>query len=84
VVSVRVRTRSRRWIFKGDKFRCTPSFEWEVKVPCRKILWHVKDLLKSHGDVKTNSHSLCPFCTRFRDVSADRTARVLVAARALW
>jgi hypothetical protein len=34
------------------KIRSTPSFGWEVKpeVPCRKILWHVKDLLKSHGD----------------------------------
>jgi hypothetical protein len=31
--------------------RSTPSFGWEVKpeVPCRKILRHVKDLLKSHG-----------------------------------
>jgi hypothetical protein len=29
-----------------------PFFGWEVKpeVPCRKILRHVKDLLKSHGD----------------------------------
>jgi hypothetical protein len=43
---------------KGDgflraiKIRSTPSFGWEVKpeVPCRKILRHVKDLLKSHGD----------------------------------
>jgi hypothetical protein len=27
-------------------------FGWEVKleVPCRKILRHVKDILKSHGD----------------------------------
>jgi hypothetical protein len=23
------------------------------EVPCRKILWHVKDLLKSHRDVQT-------------------------------
>jgi hypothetical protein len=43
---------------KGDgylraiKVRNTPSFGWEVKpkVPCHKILQHVKDLLKSHGD----------------------------------
>jgi len=37
------------------KIRSTPSFGWEVKpeVPCRKILWHVKDLLKSHGDGQT-------------------------------
>jgi hypothetical protein len=34
------------------KIRSTPSFEWEVKpeVPCRKVLQHVKDLSKSHGD----------------------------------
>jgi hypothetical protein len=34
------------------KIRSTPSFVWKVKleVPCRKILRHVKDLLKSHGD----------------------------------
>jgi hypothetical protein len=33
------------------KFRSTLSFGWKVKpeVPCRKILRHVKDLLKSHG-----------------------------------
>jgi hypothetical protein len=43
---------------KGDgfiraiKICSTPSFGWEVKleVPCRKILWYVKDILKSHGD----------------------------------
>jgi hypothetical protein len=31
------------------------SFRWEVKpeVQCHKILWHVKDLLKSHRDGKT-------------------------------
>jgi hypothetical protein len=49
------------------KIRSTPSFGWEVKpeVPCRKILWHVKDFLKSLGDVYTKfsfssptSHSL--------------------------
>jgi hypothetical protein len=34
------------------KICSTPSFAWEVKleVPCCKILRHVKDLLKSHGD----------------------------------
>jgi hypothetical protein len=34
------------------KIRGTSSFGWEVKpeVPCRKILLHVKNLLKSHGD----------------------------------
>jgi hypothetical protein len=37
------------------KIHSTPSFGWEVKpeVSCRKILWHVKDLLKSHGDRQT-------------------------------
>jgi hypothetical protein len=43
---------------QGDRFlraikiRSTPSFGYEVKaeVPCRKILRHVKDLLKSHAD----------------------------------
>jgi hypothetical protein len=43
---------------QGDEFLraikicSTPSFGREVKpeVPCRKISWHVKDLLKSHGD----------------------------------
>jgi hypothetical protein len=39
-------------ILRAIKFLSTPSFRWEVKpeVPCHKILWHVKDLLKSHGD----------------------------------
>jgi hypothetical protein len=37
---------------KAIKIRSTPSFGCEVKreVPCSKILRHVKDLLKSHGD----------------------------------
>jgi hypothetical protein len=37
---------------RAIKIRSTPYFGWEVKpeVPCRKILRHVKDLLKSHGD----------------------------------
>jgi hypothetical protein len=37
------------------KILSIPSFGWEVKpeVPCRKILRHVKDLLKSHGDGQT-------------------------------
>jgi hypothetical protein len=37
---------------RAIKIRSTPSFGWEVKpeVPCRKVLRHVKDLLKSHGD----------------------------------
>jgi hypothetical protein len=34
------------------KVSSTPSFGWEAKpeVLCRKILRHVKDLLKSHGN----------------------------------
>jgi hypothetical protein len=34
-----------RWIFKGDMFRSTTSFQKEVKpsAPCRKILPHVED-----------------------------------------
>jgi hypothetical protein len=45
------------------KIRITPSFRWEVKpdVPCPKILWHIKDLLKSHGDRWTKFSFLCPF-----------------------
>jgi hypothetical protein len=37
---------------RAIKIHSTPSFRWEVKpeVPCHKILQHVKDLLKSHGD----------------------------------
>jgi hypothetical protein len=37
------------------KIRSTPSFGWEEKpeVPCCKILRHVKDSLKSHGDGQT-------------------------------
>jgi hypothetical protein len=37
---------------KVIKICSTTSFAWKVKpeVPCRKILRHVKDHLKSHGD----------------------------------
>jgi hypothetical protein len=37
---------------RAIKNRSIPSFGSEVKpeVPCRKILWHVKNLLKSNGD----------------------------------
>jgi hypothetical protein len=37
---------------RAIKIRTTPSFGWEEKpeVPCRKMLRHVKELLKSHGD----------------------------------
>jgi hypothetical protein len=37
---------------RAIKIRSTPSFGWEVKPedPFRKILRHVKGLLKSHGE----------------------------------
>jgi hypothetical protein len=37
---------------RAIKIRSTPFFGWEAKpeVPCRKVLRHVKDLFKSHGD----------------------------------
>jgi hypothetical protein len=36
---------------RAIKIHSTPAFELEIKpdVPCRKILRHVKDFLKSHG-----------------------------------
>jgi hypothetical protein len=39
-------------LLRAIKIRSTSSFGWEVKpkVPCRKILRHVKELLKSHRD----------------------------------
>jgi hypothetical protein len=60
------------------KFRSTSSFRWEVKpeVPCRKILRHVKELLKSHRDGQTKfSFPLPILLLAPEDVSADRTAR---------
>jgi hypothetical protein len=40
---------------RAIKIYSTPSFGWEVKpeVLCHKISWHVKHLLKSHGDRET-------------------------------
>jgi hypothetical protein len=37
---------------RAIKICSTPSFGWKVKVEvqCHKILWHIKDLMKSHGD----------------------------------
>jgi hypothetical protein len=62
-----VQTRPRGWIFKGDKIHSIPSFGLEVKaeVPCRKILWHVKDPLRYDRDIykqnsATISHPLSP------------------------
>jgi hypothetical protein len=48
---------------RAIEVRGTPSFGWEVKpeVPCPKILRHVKDVLKSHGMNRLNSHFLLPF-----------------------
>jgi hypothetical protein len=68
------------------KIRSTPSFGWEVKpeFPCRKILRHVKDLLKSHGDEQTKFSFPSPILLLAPGISADRTARQYVAARALW
>jgi hypothetical protein len=64
---------------KGDRFfrvikiRSTPSSRCEIKLeaPCHKILMHVKDLLKSHGD-RQNSHFLCPPPIHYRDISDGR------------
>jgi len=59
----------RRWIFKGDKFRSTTFFVWEVKpeVPCRKIIRRVKDPLRYLrywiGKILTPS-SFPPTCPR--------------------
>jgi hypothetical protein len=65
---------------RAIKIRSTPSFRWEVKpeVPCRKILRHIKDLLKSHGDGENTF--LFPSAILLRQ---DRQT-VLVAARSLW
>jgi hypothetical protein len=71
---------------QGDGFlrvitiRSTTSFGREVKpeVPCRKILRHVKELLKSHRDERLNSHFLRPSLTRCRDVSGDGQSALVV------
>jgi hypothetical protein len=72
---------------RAIKIRSTTSFGWEVKaeVPCRKILRHVKHLLKSHGDGYINSHFLRPFSYSLqRCLCRQDHHTVLVAARALW
>jgi hypothetical protein len=84
VVSVLV-TGPRGGLFKpgrGDgfwgaiKIRSTPSFGWEVKpeVPCRKILWHVKDPSRYLRYWQANSSFLRPFFLLAPHVSAGRTA----------
>jgi hypothetical protein len=48
-----LKTQPKRWNFKGDE---NPQHiflsdgKYSRKVPCRKILRHVKELLKSHRD----------------------------------
>jgi hypothetical protein len=39
-------------LLKGDTIRSTPSLRGEVtsSVPCRKILWHVKDTYEYERD----------------------------------
>jgi hypothetical protein len=57
------------------KIHSTPSFRWEVKpeVPCCKILRHVKDLLKSHGDGQTKFSFPSSILLLAPDMSADST-----------
>jgi hypothetical protein len=42
-------------VASSNPTKATDFFGWEVKteVPCHKILRHVKDLLKCHGDAYT-------------------------------
>jgi hypothetical protein len=55
---------------RAIKIRSTPSFGREVKpeAPCRKILLHVKDLLKSHG-AKTKFSFLSPILLLAPEIS---------------
>jgi hypothetical protein len=77
---------------QGDEFlmaikiRSTPSFGWEVKpeVPCRKILRHDKDLLKS-GTNRLNSYFLRPLSHSLQRRFGLQDRRTeLGAVRALW
>jgi hypothetical protein len=49
---INMKTRLVDGFLRAIKIRSTPFFGWKVKpvVPCRKILRHVKDILKYHGD----------------------------------
>jgi hypothetical protein len=87
VVSV-LATRPKGYGFEpgqGDGFlraiviRSTPSFGWEIKleISSRKILRHVKDLLKSQGDGETKF----TFPSAIFLLPSDMS---LVTARALW
>jgi hypothetical protein len=66
-------------ILRAIKIRCTPSFRWDVnpEVPCRKILRHVKELLKSHGDGYTKFSFPFAHLLLAPEIS-------LVTDRALW
>jgi hypothetical protein len=57
----------------------TPSFGWEIKpeVPC-KILRHVNELLKSHGDEYTIFSFYSPIFYCSRGVSGDGQSAVVV------
>jgi ribosome modulation factor len=48
------------------------------EVPCRKILRHVKELLKSHGDEYTKFSFLSPISYCFRGVSGDGQSALVV------
>jgi hypothetical protein len=65
---------------RAIKIRSTPSFRWEVRseVPCRKILRHVKDPLKYHGDEQTQFSFLSPISYCSRDVSGDGQSALVV------
>jgi hypothetical protein len=67
--SLRVRTRPRWWIFMGDnnpQHTFPSDGKWSRKVPCRKILRHVKELLKSDRDeqAKFSFPSPISYCSR--------------------
>jgi hypothetical protein len=70
---------------RGDEFlraikiRNTPSFGRELnpEVPCRKILWHVKNPLRYFKCWWAKFSILHPFLLLAPDVSAGRTARDL-------
>jgi hypothetical protein len=64
---------------RAIKIRSTPSFVWEVKpeFPRRKILRHVKDLLKSHGEGQTKFSFPSPILLLAPEISLE-------TARALW
>jgi hypothetical protein len=56
------------WVLKISS---TPRFLCQVKleVPCRQILRHVKDLLRSHGDEYTNFLYLSPILPLAPEIS---------------